>query len=154
MKTWIQRSLIGVALAATLGGGLAACGHRDHDHAAAQPERVTEWRGKAVARVSRKLELDPAQKLKLEALADTLVAQRAAMIGSTPDPRAEMTALVAGATFDRDRAMALLGDKTRALEAATPQVVDALAAFYDSLNPAQQAELRAYLDKRGGWRRG
>jgi len=50
--------------------------------------------------------------------------------------------------------MALLGDKTRALEAATPQVVDALAAFYDSLNPAQQAELRAYLDKRGGWRRG
>jgi Spy/CpxP family protein refolding chaperone len=82
------------------------------------------------------------------------VAQRAAMIGSTTDPRAEMTALVAGATFDRDRAMALLGDKTRALEAATPQVVDALAAFYDSLNPAQQAELRAYLDKRGGWRRG
>ena len=50
--------------------------------------------------------------------------------------------------------MALLGDKTRALEAATPQVVDALAAFYDSLNPAQQAELRAYLDKRGGRRRG
>lgn len=148
MKTWIQRSLIGVAVAAALGGGLAACGHRGHDHAA------TEWRGKAVARVSRKLKLDPAQKLKLEALADTLVAQRAAMIGSTPDPRAEMTALVAGATFDRDRAMALLGDKTRALEAATPQVVDALAAFYDSLNPAQQAELRAYLDKRGGWRRG
>lgn len=149
MKTWIQRSLIGVALAAVLGGGLAACGHRGHDDAAT-PERVAEWRGKTVARVSRKLELDPAQKLKLEALADTLVAQRAALIGPKPDPRAEMKALVAGATFDRDRATALLGDKTRALEAATPQVVDALAAFFDSLNPTQQAELRAYLDKRGG----
>jgi hypothetical protein len=34
-------------------------------------------------------------------------------------------------------------------------VVEALADFYDSLKPAQQAQVRAMLDKRGhgwGWR--
>lgn len=156
MKTWIKRSLIGVAVAALLAGGLAACGHRgaDHAHGPASAERVAEWRGKAVERVSRKLELDAEQKRKLEVLADKLVAQRAAMIGQTTDPRGEMKALVAGATFDRTRALTLAGEKTRVLQAATPEVIGALADFYDSLNPQQQAEVREFLDKRGGWRRG
>lgn len=31
MKTWIKRSLIGVAVTALFAGGLAACGHRGAD---------------------------------------------------------------------------------------------------------------------------
>jgi Spy/CpxP family protein refolding chaperone len=76
------------------------------------------------------------------------------MIGTTTDPRAEMKSLVAGATFDRARALALAGEKTRVLQAATPEVVGALADFYDSLNPKQQAEVREFLEQRRGWRRG
>jgi Spy/CpxP family protein refolding chaperone len=156
MKTWIRRSLIGVAVTVLLAGGLSACGHRggEHAHGAASAERVAEWRGEAVKRVSRKLELDAEQKRRLEVLADKLVAQRAAMIGATTDPRAEMKALVAGPTFDRTRALALAGEKTRVLQSATPEVVGALADFYDSLNPKQQAEVREFLEQRRGWRRG
>lgn len=156
MKNWIRRSLIGVAVTVLLAGGLAACGLRggEHAHGAASAERVAEWRGKAVERASRKLQLDAVQKGKLEVLADKLVAQRAAMIGATTDPRAEMRALVAGATFDRGRALALMDEKTRVLQSATPEVVGALADFYDSLNPQQQAEVREFIDKRRGWRRG
>ena len=155
-KTWIRRLLVGVAVAALLAGGLAACWHRgaEQAHGPASAERVAEWRGKAVERVSRKLELDAGQRRKLEVLADKLVAQRAAMIGKTTDPRAEMKALVAGTTFDRARALALLGEKTQVLQAATPEVVGALADFYDSLSPKQQVEVREFLDRRGGWRRG
>jgi Spy/CpxP family protein refolding chaperone len=156
MTPWIKRSLIGVAAAAVLAVGVTACGHRHegHDHGPASAERVAEWRGKAVERVTRRLDLDAAQKRKLEVLADKLVAQRAAIIGQTADPRAEFEALVAGPTFDRARALSLLDEKTRALQTATPEVVHALADFYDSLAPAQQAEVREFLDRRGGWRRG
>lgn len=154
MTPWIKRSLIGLATAALLAAGITACGHRHEGHGPASPERVAEWRGKAVERVTRKLDLDAAQKQKLDVLADKLVAQRAAMIGHTADPRAELEALVAGPTFDRARALSLLDEKTRVLQTATPEVVNALADFYDSLNAAQQADVRAFLERRGGGRRG
>lgn len=150
MKTWIQRAFLGLASVSVLAGGLAACGHRVHDRGPATAEKVAEWRGKAVERVSRKLDLTAEQRQKLELLADKLVAQRTAMIGQTPQPRAEVQALVAGDKFDRARAQALLDEKIRALQQNTPEVITALADFYDSLQPAQQAEVRAFLEKRRG----
>jgi hypothetical protein len=33
-------------------------------------------------------------------------------------------------------------------------VINALADFYDSLNPTQQAEVREMMQKRRGWGRG
>lgn len=154
MKPWIQRTLIGLASVTVLAGGLAACGHRAH-HGPASPERVAEWRGKAVDRVSSRLDLNTEQRQKFEVLADKLIAQRAALIGQDGLPREAMRALVAGEKFDRARALSLLDEKTRVLQMATPEVITALADFYDSLNPTQQAEVREFLDKRrGGWRRG
>lgn len=150
MKSWIQRAFVGLASVSVLAGGLAACGHRTHQAGPASPEKVAEWRGKAVERVSRKLELTAEQRQKLELLADKLVAQRTALMGQTPQPRAEVQALVAGDKFDRARAQALLDEKTRALQQSTPEVITALADFYDSLQPAQQAEVRAFLEKRRG----
>jgi len=77
------------------------------------------------------------------------------LMGQVGHPREAMRALVAGEKFDRARALTLLDEKTRVLQMATPEVITALADFYDSLNPTQQAEVREFLDKRrGGWRRG
>ncbi|MGC4394226.1 Spy/CpxP family protein refolding chaperone [Hydrogenophaga sp. T2] len=150
MKPWIRRTLIVLTSVTVLAGGLAACGHRPH-HGPASPEQVAEWRGKAVERVSRKLDLDTAQRQKLDVLADKLVAQRQAMMGPAGEPREAMRALVAGEKFDRARALHLLDEKTRVLQVATPEVINALADFYDSLNPTQQAEVRGFLEKRRGW---
>ena len=45
MKTWIKRSLIGLATATAILGGLTACGGRG-DHAQTwSDERMTEMRG-------------------------------------------------------------------------------------------------------------
>lgn len=155
MTSWIKRAFVGLASLSVLAGGLAACGHRAHHQGPASPEKVAEWRGKAVERVSRKLELAPEQRQKLELLADKMLAQRTALIGQTPQPRAELQALVAGERFDRARAQSLLDDKVRALQQSTPEVITALADFYDSLNATQQAEVRSFMEKRGGrWRRG
>ena len=148
MKPWIKKTLMGLFGASIMVGGLTACAGR---HGPMTPERMAEVRGKVVERVSSRLDLDAAQKQKLNALADALQAQRGAFAGPGGDPRAEARAIVAGRSFDRARAQALLDDKTRAVQAHGPEVIVALADFYDSLDPGQQDKVRALMQRRRGW---
>ncbi|MES2972667.1 MAG: Spy/CpxP family protein refolding chaperone [Pseudomonadota bacterium] len=151
MRPWIKRTLFGLFGASILIGGLSACGHRQHTPMTA--EESAKMRGKIVDRVSSKLDLDAAQKVKLNVLADKLQAQRTAIRGTT-DPRAEVQALVVGDKFDRTKAQALVSGKTQAVQAGSPEVIAALGDFYDSLNAAQQQKVRDFMQRRGGWRRG
>lgn len=151
MKPWIKRSLMvftGVAVAV---GGLTACARGYHERGAMSAERMAEMRGKVVERITSKLDLNAEQQQKLNVLADKMQAQRAALIGQAADPRAELNALVAGDKFDRTRALSLLDQKTRAVQSTGPEVIQALADFYDSLNPTQQAEVREHMSRRKGW---
>lgn len=153
VKTWIKRTLYGALGATLIVGGLTACGSRgEHRHGGGwSEERITEMRGKAIEKVSEKLELNEAQKQKLGVLADEMLAQRKALRGDTANPRAEMQALIAGDKFDRARAQTLLEQKTQAVQAGGPRVIAAMADFYDSLTPAQQAQVREKMEKRRGW---
>ena len=151
MKPWIKKTLMGIFGASIAVGGLTACSSSHHHRGPMSPEKMTEVRGKVVERVSSKLDLNEAQKLKINVLADKMEAQRAAFIGKTADPRTEMQAIVAGAKFDRARAQTLLDEKTRAVQANSPEVISALADFYDSLNPDQQQKVREMMQRRTGW---
>ena len=152
MKSWIKKSLIGLFGASILVGGLTACsGGHHHRHSPMDAERMAEVRGKVMERIGSKLDLNEAQKQKLATLADKLQAQRAALVGQAGDPRAEVQALVAGEKFDRARAQALIDEKLRAVQTGSPEVLTAMADFYDSLNPTQQAEVRERMQARKGW---
>ena len=153
MKTWIKRTLYGALCATLIVGGLTACGSRGERHHGGgwSEERITEMRGKAIEKVSEKLELNEAQKQKLGVLADEMLAQRKALRGDTANPRAEMQALIAGDKFDRSRAQTLLEQKTQAVQTGGPRVIAAMADFYDSLTPVQQAQVREKMEKRRGW---
>ncbi len=152
MKPWIKRSLLALTGISIAIGGLTACGTRGHnERGAMSAERMAEMRGKVVERITSKLDLNAAQQQKLNVLADKMQAQRATLIGQTTDPRAELKALVAGEKFDRTRALGLLDEKTRAVQSTGPEVIQALADFYDSLNLTQQAEVREHMGKRKGW---
>ena len=59
--------------------------------------------------------------------------------------------VLAGNTFDRARAQALLSQKTEAVQSQGPKVITALADFYDSLTPEQQQQVRERLEKRHDW---
>ena len=154
MKAWIKRTFIGLFGASLLFGGIAACSHRHHGSGTWQvsEEDAAKFKTKMVERVGKQLELDAAQKERLGALADALKAQRVALVGTTTDPRAEVRALVAGPAFDSARAQATIDAKTAALQGKSPEVIAALAAFYDGLNPVQQQKVRDFMDKRHGWR--
>lgn len=151
MKPWIRKTLMGSFGVAIALGGLTACSSGHHHRGGMSAERMAEVRSKVVERVSDKLELNDAQKQKLNVLADKLEAQRAAFVGNTPDPRTEMQTIVAGPRFDRERAQTLLNAKTQAVQAHSPEVLGAMADFYDALNPEQQQKVRDFMQRRKGW---
>lgn len=148
MNLWIKKTLIGLAGVTLFAGALAGCGSRGWSNA--DPERETEMRNKMIERVSDRLDLDDAQKLKLNVLADEMLAQRRVMRGNGAGMRTELQSLVQGNQFDRSRAQNLLTEKTDVLQTGGPKVIDAMGDFYDSLNPAQQEQVRERLAKRGG----
>lgn len=157
MKTWIKRSLYSLVGASILLGGLSACGHNRHgDGHNMSAEDQAQMRGKIVERVSSKLDLNADQKQRLNVLADKLQEQRAALVGKTTHPRADVQALVAGDKFDRTRAQTLVAEKTAAITVKSPEVITAMADFYDSLSPAQQTKVREAMQKgsNGWWHRG
>jgi periplasmic protein CpxP/Spy len=150
MKHWIKRTLA-TALGATLVmGSLAACaGHHrgnmtDADLAAKQIKMV-DFAGK-------KLDLSEVQKQHLSTLATALRAQRTALMGEATDPLSGLQNLVAGTTLDRTKAQAMIEEKMVAVRSKSPDVVTAAADFFDSLNPAQQQQVRDLMQRRRGWR--
>ena len=151
MKTWIKRTLIGLFGATALFGGLAAWAHNHHGHGwrAMSEEDAAQMKTRTVDRIGSKLDLDAAQKAKLGVLADALRLQRNALVGTTGNPRADTQGLIAGSTFDRDKAKALIDAKVGAVSTQSPAVVAAMADFYDSLKPEQQAKVRDFLASRG-----
>lgn len=152
MKLWIKRTLLGIFGATVLAGGLSACGGHRQGWNMSDADSA-EFRAKMVDRAGKKLDLNDAQKQRLGVLADKMREQRVALVGKTTDPRAEMQALVAGTTLDKARAQALIEEKTAAIRSKSPDVVAAAADFFDSLNPAQQQQVRDMLTRRHGWGR-
>lgn len=141
-----------VLTATLLVAGSSACAHHSYDYGAnMSAEQYAQKRDKMVDKAASKLDLNADQKKRLAALGDTLYAQRTALIGQTTNPHAEMKALVAGDKFDAVRAQALVTEKTTTLQTKSPEVIAALADFYNSLNPAQQQKVRDYMDARGHW---
>lgn len=144
---YFKRALLGLLGLSLVAGSLTACGHRPHEYGAAMSaEEFAHQRDKVVNKVASRLDLNDTQKQKLTALGDVLHAQRQAMMGASKDPRAEIKALIAGEKFDAARAQALVTEKTSAIQSRSPEVIGALAAFYDSLNATQQQKVREYLD--------
>ncbi len=156
MKPWIKRSLLGFFGATLLVGGLSACGHHSHGYSASMSvEEQAQFRGRMMERVAGKLDLNAEQKQRLAVLADKLQEQRTALVAKGVDPRAEVRALVAGDKFDRVRAQAWVTEKTAALNSKSPEVIAAMADFFDGLNAAQQTKVREAMQGRHGWwRRG
>ena len=152
MRPWIKRTLAGRFGASLLFTAFAAGAWRGHHgwgwHAMSE-EDASRAKARIVDKVGDRLDLDATQRAKLAVLADRLHEQRKALAGPAADPRAEITGLVAGPTFDRAKAQALVESKTQAVGAGSPLVIAALGDFYDSLKPEQQAKVRAFMERRG-----
>ena len=160
MRTWIKNTLIAALGASLAVGGMAFASSRGMGmgcgwHGGQMSEAdATKWREKIIDRASSELSLDATQRQNLVALADTMHAQRQAMMGGG-SMREQMQALIAGERFDATRAQTLVLEKTEAVRNASPAVIAAVSTFYDSLRPEQQQKLRDFATRGGhhhGWR--
>ena len=152
MKPWIKKTLIGIFGASVLVGSLSAWSDSRHGYGAnASAEDVANFRSKMIDRVASKLELNDDQKKRLGTVADTFQAQRVGMFGSGSEPRAELKTLIAGEKFDRSRAQTLITEKAALVQNKSPEMIAAVADFYDSLTSVQQQKVRDFMQQRGGW---
>ena len=152
MKFSLKKILLGVASGALVVGTLGAlggCAGRHSGHASEADQ--AKFQSRMVDKASKKLDLTEPQKQQLNVLADKLKQQRTALMGTGQDPRAEFQALLSGPKLDKSKAQAMLDEKTGAIKSKSPEVIAAAADFYDSLNPAQQQQIRDLLSRRRGW---
>jgi Spy/CpxP family protein refolding chaperone len=149
----MRRILFGVLGLTLIAGGLSACAHHGDRQwgATMTTEQFADKRDKMVDRAASKLDLNAEQKKLLATVGDKMFEQRKALVGQTTDPRAEVKSLVAGPKFDAAKAQALVNEKTTVIQTKSPEVIAALAAFYDSLNPTQQQKVRDFMDGHHGW---
>jgi protein CpxP len=152
MKPWIKRTLITVLGATVLAGGLSACGDRHHGYGASMTaEQYAHKRDKMVDKVAGRLDLTDDQKKRLSNLGDKLYEQRSAFMGTSKDPRSEIKQLVSSDKFDIDRAQAMINERSTAIQGKSPEVIAAMADFYNSLNAVQQQKVRDLMERRSGW---
>jgi Spy/CpxP family protein refolding chaperone len=114
-------------------------------------EQYAHKRDKMVDKVAGRLDLTEDQKKRLSNLGDKLYEQRSAFMGTSKDPRSEIKQLVSSDKFDIDRAQALINEKTTAVQGKSPEVIAAMADFYNSLNAVQQQKVRDLMERRSGW---
>ena len=140
-KTWLKRTLLGVAVSTALLGSLAAYSAEGggFHHGPPTPEQIAKHEATMLAHVGKKLNLDANQAAKLKALADLAIADHTPPAAGTPNPHA---ALLAGNTFDRAGATQLLNQHIAKEQASAPGLINAFGDFFDSLNATQQAQVR------------
>ncbi len=103
---------------------------------------------RVIEKLTQKLSLNEGQveKLKFATLETTKVKKnmkenRKQVLGSIGE-------MLDQPTLDQERAISILKNKTQNMNEKAPQVVAALAGFYDSLTPEQQKILRDKFNKK------
>jgi len=157
MKPWLKRTFVGLfGASALLGGGWAARSYAHDGHGRWQAmgeEDMAKHKARMIEMVSDRLDLSVDQKTRLGVLLDRVHEQRAALHAGT-DMRADLQSLVKDNVFDRWHAQDLLNAKLAAVRDGGPQVIAALADFYDSLTPVQQQKVRELVQRGGHHRHG
>lgn len=124
--------------------------HHDHGHHH-HARHGFGWDGdfvmdRLMAKASRRLDLNPAQRLALRQLLELLQQQREALKGGSA--RQELADLLGGASFDRAAAQSLWDDRLQTLRDGGPALIAAIADFFDALDADQQQLLRFMIRPR------
>jgi len=134
-----MKPLIKLAVIAMVGVGLLSittgCAHR---FAHKSPQERAQW---MVNKLDDELSLTDAQRSKLNALKDEWLTARSTYRKNRGNTRETIDELLSQPVLDQPRILALIKKRTQEVNTMAPQVVSALAAFYDSLTPAQQNKL-------------
>ena len=152
-RRWVKRGIFAALFGGLVALGFSAFGNGHGCHgmggdSAKMREHMTE-------RVASKLDLSPAQRQTLDGLLAKMATERQALMGGQGDMRAQFEGVISGSTLDQVKARQLVEAKAAAVQTKSPELIAAAAAFFDSLNPKQQQQIREFLSKRSQrWHQG
>jgi len=130
--------------AVLLAGSIAACSHHR------SPEQRAEW---MMEKVSKELKLDDAQQAKLKTLSEDMLAIRKQMHNEFGSDRDQVLGLLDQPKLDQAKILGMVKEHTQTINEQAPKIVAAMGAFYDSLSPEQQAEMREFVKEHHEHRR-
>jgi uncharacterized membrane protein len=104
-------------------------------------------------RVSKELGLSDEQRQKFTSLAETFTAAMQEIRPSRDERIGEIAQLLQEPGFDQARALELVQQRTRTIDARAPEVIASLAGFVDSLSEDQRRQLLEFVQHRHGHHR-
>jgi len=135
-----KRTIIYMAGGALLFSGVVACNHGMHF---GSPEERGEW---MVQKSTKELNLNETQESMLVGVKDVFIDARKTMRGNRVQHSADVIAMFNQPTFDRDKANEIVVQHIETVNSRAPIIIDAIGNFYDSLDDAQRAVLREYVE--------
>jgi len=128
--------IIGVSIATLLAGASVFAGRANHNHS----ERIIE-------RVSDRLDLNEGQRSDLEQLHSELREMHTLLHGDREELTQELQQMLNLASFDQSAALAMIEQRTQAVQNNAPDLVNAAAVFMDGLSVEQKADISAFIEK-------
>ena len=135
-----KRTFIVLTAGTLLITGVAACNHGMYHGSA---EERGEW---IVQKVSKELELNETQRTRLAEVKDEFLDMRSTMRSDRAQMQQEVLAMLQQPTLDRDRVSTIVNQKIATINSRSPDIIDAIGNFYDSLDDSQRAELREFIE--------
>ena len=98
--------------------------------------------------ISSELALDDTQQLQLTALSEQVMSLKDQFNAQGQPLHQELEKLLSADTFDQQKALNMISDKTAFINQAAPEVIAAFAGFLDGLNTEQKAEVMEFINDR------
>jgi Spy/CpxP family protein refolding chaperone len=133
-----KRTIIYMTGIALLTTGIVACNR-------GTPEERGE---RIVQKVTQELELTATQQASLEQVKNEFLEMRNTMSSSREQIQADIRAMLKQPRLDRNQANSMVNQRIEAIHTRSPVIIDAIGNFYDSLDDAQRAELREFIEDR------
>lgn len=144
--TKTKKFIIGTLISVVTLGGLVTyasagkhCGERGGMHG-----KKAEF---MIKRISSKLDLNDAQKQKLEAVKTTMMEQMKSH--QENHPKQKIKELLSAPKLDQEKAVSMVNERSEKMKQAAPKMIATIAEFTDSLNAEQRAEMQKMMEKFG-----
>ena len=131
-----KRTIIYLTGAALLTTSIVACNR-------GTPEERGE---RIVQKVTEKLELTETQQTRLSEVKNEFLEMRKTMQSNREQTQTDIQAMLKQPTLDRNKANSIVNQHIETIHSRSPVIIDAIGNFYDSLDDAQRAELREFIE--------
>lgn len=113
-------------------------------HRYSTPEKRAE---RITQSITKKLDLNEMQKTSLNTLKEEILSTRQAMKSNREADFSILRGLLSQPRFDQERANTVVDSHIQEISSRTPGVISAVADFWDSLGPEQQAIVKTKMEK-------